>query len=137
MADNVKTDKFGKKIFTYRGKTIEELKSMSLEDFVKLIKSRGRRHAIRGFSDLEKNLISEVKGNPGKFIKTHLRDMIVLPVFVGMKFGIHNGKEFVSVDMKEEMVGHRLGEFSQTRKVLKHSGVGVGATRSSKFVALK
>ncbi len=136
MAD-IKTDKFGKKIFTFRGKTIEEVKSMPAEDFVKLIKSRGRRHAIRGFSDLEKKLLDEAKNNPGKFIKTHARDMIVMPVFVGMKIGIHNGKEFVSVDIKEEMLGHRFGEFAQTRKSLKHSGVGVGATKSSKFVALK
>ena len=137
MADNVKTDKFGKKIFTYRGKTIEELKSMPVDDFMKLAKSRARRHAKRGFSDLEKKLIDDIKNNPGKFVKTHARDMIVLPGFVGTKVGIHNGKEFVSVDVKDEMVGHRLGEFSQTRKVLKHSGVGVGATKSSKFVALK
>ncbi len=133
----VKTDKFGKKIFTFRGKTIEELKEMSVESFMDLAKSRARRHTKRGFTDLEKKLISDVKSNPGKYIKTHARDMVVIPSFVGEKIGIYNGKEFVSVDIKPEMIGHRLGEFSQTRKVTKHTGVGSGATRSTKFVPLK
>lgn len=137
MVNDIKTDKFGKRIFTFRGKTIEELKALSVEDFMVLIKSRGRRHIIRGFTDLEKNLIENINNNPDKFVKTHARDMIVLPDFVGKKIGIHNGKDFVSVDIKEEMLGHRLGEFAQTRRALKHSGVGVGATKSSKFVALK
>ncbi|NOQ56373.1 MAG: 30S ribosomal protein S19 [Nanohaloarchaea archaeon] len=137
MANNIKTDKFGKRIFTFRGKTVEELRALSMDEFMGLIKSRGRRHMIHGFSDLEKKLIDDIKTNPDKFVKTHARDMIVLPDFIGKKIGIHNGKEFVSVDIKEEMVGHRFGEFAQTRRVLKHSGVGVGATKSSKFVALK
>ncbi|MEA3230021.1 MAG: 30S ribosomal protein S19 [archaeon] len=137
MADSFKTDQFGKKIFTYRGKTIEELKDMSMDEFMGFVKSRTRRHFKRGFSDAEKKLMSEIKNNPDKFVKTHLRDMIVLPDFVGKTIGIYSGKGFVSVLIQNEMLGHRLGEFSPTRKSVKHSGVGAGATRSTKFVPLK
>ena len=86
MVNNVKTDKFGKRIFTYRGKTIEELKELSTEAFMDLAKSRIRRHFKRGFTDLEKKLIAEVNENPDKFVKTHARDMVVLPAFVGTHF---------------------------------------------------
>jgi small subunit ribosomal protein S19 len=63
--------------------------------------------------------------------------MVIIPEMVGVKIGIHNGKEYVSVDIKPEMLGHRLGEFAMTRKPVKHSSPGFGATRSSKFVPLK
>ena len=63
--------------------------------------------------------------------------MVVFPDMVGAKVGIYNGKEFVQVEIQPEMMGHRLGEFSLTRKAPKHSGPGIGATRSSKFVPLK
>ena len=56
---------------------------------------------------------------------------------VGKVIFVHNGKEFVRVEIKPEMIGHRLGEFAKTRKFEKHSGPGVGATRSSKYVPLK
>lgn len=130
-------NEFGKKIFTYRGKTIEELKKLSIDEFAKLIPSREKRKSRRGFTEIEKKLIKTVKSGSKSFIKTHARDMIVIPDMVGKKLGIYNGKEFVSVDIKEEMLGYRLGEFSLTRKPTKHSGPGMGATRSSKFVPLK
>ena len=56
---------------------------------------------------------------------------------VGKKVAIHNGKEFKEVEIRAEMIGHFLGEFALTRKIVKHSGPGVGATRSSKFMPLK
>jgi small subunit ribosomal protein S19 len=71
-------------------------------------------------------------------VRTHCRDVPILPDFIGKKVAVHNGKEFVSVDIKPEMIGHYLGEFAMTRKtVVVHSGPGVGATRSSKFMPLK
>ncbi|MBW6451824.1 MAG: 30S ribosomal protein S19 [DPANN group archaeon] len=130
-------NEFGKRIFTYRGKTIETLKELSLEEFAKLVPSRERRKSTRGFTEIEKKLIKTVKDETKSFIKTHARDMIVIPAMVGKKMGIYNGKEFVSVDIVEDMLGHRLGEFAMTRKSTKHSGVGQGATKSSKFVPLK
>ncbi|MFH1431764.1 MAG: 30S ribosomal protein S19 [archaeon] len=126
------------KEFTFRGLSFEEVSKLKLEEFIKLIPSRERRSIKRGLTEIEKDLIKKVsQSKPNTFIRTHARDMIVLPEFVGKRFGVHNGKEFVQVDITEEMLGHRLGEFAQTRKSVTHAGPGMGATRSSKFVALK
>ncbi len=126
------------KIFTYRGKTIEELKQMNLEEFSKLLPSRQRRRLLkRGLMPKEKKLIEALRKSANKFIKTHCRDMIIIPEMVGRKFGIHNGKEWINIEVKTEMIGHRLGEFALTRKKVMHSSPGVGATRSSKFIPLK
>ncbi len=125
------------KKFMFRGKELEELQKMSLKDISVLLKSRARRKLGR-LTDKEKDFIKKVESTEGdKLIKTHLRDMVVLPSFVGKKIGVYNGKEFVAVTIQPEMIGHRLGEFSQTRKEVKHSGAGIGATRSSKNVARK
>ena len=125
------------KKFMFRGKSLEELQKMSIKDFSKLVKSRARRKLER-LDEKDKAFIKKVNETQGdKLIKTHLRDMVVLPSFVGKKIGIYNGKEFVAVNILPEMIGHRLGEFSQTRKDVKHSGAGIGATRSSKNVARK
>lgn len=126
------------KKFTFRGKTFEELKAMPQTEFMKLVKSRARRVIKRGFTEAEKKLIVKAKdAKPGDFIKTHAREMVVLPEFVGKRFGVYNGKEWKSIDIKDEMIGHRLGEFALTRKFGKHSGPGIGATRGSKNVATK
>ena len=70
-------------------------------------------------------------------VRTHLRDMIVLPEMVGKTIEIYNGKTFNRVEIMPEMVGHYLGEYSLTRGRVSHGSAGVGATRSSKFVPLK
>lgn len=117
---------------------MEELKKLSLKELAEIFPSRERRKMKRGFTHVEKTLIEKAKGaKPGQFIKTHARDMIVLPDFVGKRFGVHAGKEYRQVDVTAEMIGHRLGEFALTRKGVKHTGPGIGATRGSKFVALK
>ena len=123
------------KEFRYRGYTLEELQKMSLEQLAELLPSRERRKIKRGFTEQEVKLLRKLRKKG--FTRTHCRDMIVLPEMVGKTIYIHNGKEFVRVEIKPEMIGHRLGEFAQTRKFEKHSGPGVGATRSSKFVPLK
>lgn len=125
------------KIFTYKGKTTEELRGMSLEEFARILPSRERRSLLRGLSENQKKLLKKVRKDPKKFHKTHERDLIILPQMIGVKFGIHNGKEYVPVVIKEEMVGHRLGEFALTRRRVAHSAPGVGATRSSKHIPLK
>ena len=127
------------KKFLYRGKTLEELQEMTLEDFSKLLSARERRALTRGLTKVEKKLLENVRHFKGKdkLIRTHARDMIVLPEMVGAKLGIHNGKEFKMVIIDAAMIGHRLGEFSLTRSRVKHSAPGLGATRSSKFVPLK
>ena len=121
--------------YTYRGKTISELQELSLEEFAELLPSRERRSIKRGFTDGQKKILHEFKD--GKKVRTHHRDMIVLPEMIGQTIEVYNGKEFVSVDLQPEMVGHRFGEFAPTRSRVTHGSAGVGATRSSKFVPLK
>ncbi|MBK5134162.1 ribosomal protein S19 family protein, partial [Candidatus Bathyarchaeota archaeon] len=70
-------------------------------------------------------------------VKTHARDMIVLPEMVGVTLLIHNGKEFTPVDVEPEMMGCYLGEFSITNKPVRHGSPGIGASRSSMYVPLK
>lgn len=127
------------KKFLYRGKTIEEIDEMTLEDFSKLLTARERRALKRGMTKPEKKLLEKIRKNKGKdkLIRTHARDMVILPEMVGAKMGIHNGKEFKMVIIDASMIGHRLGEFALTRGRVKHSAPGLGATRSSKFVPLK
>ncbi|KAA0006075.1 MAG: 30S ribosomal protein S19 [Thermoplasmata archaeon] len=124
--------------FTYRGKTVEELRQMSFEELLELLPSRARRTLKRGLTKRQYKLLKDVeKAKEGEIIKTHCRDMIILPSFVGKTIGVHNGKEFVPVTIQPEMIGHYLGEFALTRKRVIHSGPGVGATRSSKYMPLK
>jgi small subunit ribosomal protein S19 len=125
------------KKFTYRGLSLEELRKLSIGEFAKLIKSRERRTLKRGLTEGQKRLLERVRKNPKGFHKTHERDMVILPEMVGIKFGIHNGKEWITVEIKPEMIGHRLGEFALTRQRVKHSAPGVGASRSSKHVSIK
>ncbi|MEW5907840.1 MAG: 30S ribosomal protein S19 [Patescibacteria group bacterium] len=66
-----------------------------------------------------KNLKPEQQREP---IKTWSRDSMISPEMVGFTFGVHNGKDFIPVKIVEEMVGHRLGEFSPTRKFVRHGG---------------
>ncbi len=124
--------------FKLKGKELGEIEKMSLEDFLKIIPSRERRALKRGFTEDEKKLLIKIRKRPNAaFYKTHSREMVIIPELLGKKIGIHNGKEFVSVDIKPEMLGHRLGEFALTRKKVEHSSPGFGATKSSKFIPLK
>lgn len=125
------------KKFLFQGRTLEELQNMSLEEFSKLLKSRARRALKRGLTAQEKTLLENIRKEPNKFHKTHCREMVILPEMVGKKFGVHNGKEFFALTLTEEMLGHRLGEFSHTTKEVKHSAPGIGATKSSKYIPLK
>ena len=122
--------------FTFRGKSVEDLKKLSHDEFALLVPSRQRRTIQRGFSEDHKKLLHKVKIKDQN-IRTHLRDMIVLPEMVGMKIAIHSGKEFVPIDILPEMMGHYFGEFVLTRRKVSHGAAGIGATKSSKFVPLK
>jgi len=125
------------KEFRFRGKSLEELRKMSIEEFAKLLTSKERRSLLRGLTEQQKKLLEKIKKYPDKFHKTHLRDMVILPQMVGAKIGVYNGKEWVPVHIKPEMIGRRLGEFSIPIKKVKHSAPGIGATRGSKFYASK
>ncbi|MDI6883631.1 MAG: 30S ribosomal protein S19 [Hadesarchaea archaeon] len=129
------------KKFTFHGYALEELQKLPLDDFAKLLPARQRRSLVRGLTPREKKLMEHIRrtraaGGEGP-IRTHCREMIVLPEMVGLKFAVHNGKEFVIVEVTPEMIGHRIGEFSQTRKKVTHGTPGIGATRSSMYIPLK
>ena len=120
-----------------KGKSWEEIEKMSVDEFAKLLTSRQRRAIKRWLTEQEKKLLKNIRTNSKKFHKTHCREMVIIPEMVGVKIGIHNGKEFVATDIKPEMLGHRLGEYAMTRHKVEHSAPGFGATKSSKFVPLK
>lgn len=130
-----------KKEFTYRGKTLEELQNMDIKEFANLLPARQRRTLLRGFSDSQKKLLVKVKkykeGKIKKPVKTHCRDMIILPEMVNLTIHVHKGKNFEQVIIKPEMLGHFLGEFALTKSKVAHSAPGVGATRSSGAVSVK
>ena len=100
--------------------------------------ARSRRSFIRGLDDERATFVEKLRANgTDEAVRTHCRDVPILPDFIGKKVAVHNGKEFVNVEIKPEMIGHFLGEFAMTRRAVVHSGPGVGATRSSKFMPLK
>ena len=128
------------KEFTYRGLAKNELENLSLENMLKLFPARARRSLGRGITDNKRKLIDEIKASKtGKniTIKTHLRDLIILPYMIGAKINVFSGKEFVPVTITSEMVSHYLGEYVITNKRVTHGAPGVGASRSSLYVPLK
>lgn len=127
-----------KKEFRYRGKTLEELKSLDVREFAKLLKSNVRRTILRQSDEIQKFILRSLdKTNKKKRIRTHSRHLIIVPQMVGQIIYIYNGKEFVQVQIIGEMLGHRLGEFSVTRNKVKHGSAGIGATRSSASRSVK
>ena len=127
-----------KKQFTFRGKTLEQLKELDVREFAKYVKSRTRRALLRQFQTVE-DFVSRAKGKieKNKPIKTHKRTMIIVPQLVGMKIQIYNGHEFLPVEITKEMLGHRFGEFSPSRGKVKHGTAGIGSTKGSKSQAKK
>merc|ERR1712216_193639 len=121
--------------FSYRGVDLDQLVVMSNDELVNMINARARRKFSRGLQRKAKREASTYE--KPEMIKTHLRDMVVVPEMIGSVVGVYNGKVFNSVEIKPDMVGHYLGEFSITKKPVKHGKVGIGATKSSKFVPLK
>lgn len=125
-----------KKEFSFKGKTIDELKKLSLNELAQLLTARQRRTIKRGFTDQQKILLKKLR-NKEKNIETHCRDMIILPEMVGTTIKVFQGKEFMPVAIEQGMIGHCLGEFALTRKKVTHSAPGIGATRSSASLSVK
>ncbi|MBR9682961.1 30S ribosomal protein S19 [Candidatus Woesearchaeota archaeon] len=124
------------KEFVWHGMNEEEIKKLEMKDFLKLIPARQRRSLKRGFSETQKNLLAKIeKGEQN--IKTHCRNLVILPQMIGLFIKVYNGKDFVPIAITADMVGHYLGEFALTRKGVSHSAAGVGATRSSKAVSAR
>lgn len=122
--------------FSYKGYSLDELLALNEQDLLDIMPSRARRSLTREMNHDQKaaheNLIGDQKN-----IKTHVRDLIVVPKYVGKVVELYNGQTYIKFEVKPEMIGHYLGEFALTRREVKHSGPGVGATRSSKFMPLK
>lgn len=117
----------------FRGKSLEELQRLDVRESAKYLSARSKRSVLRNFQDVEKFIKNcEIKISRKKRIRTHLRDIVIVPKLVGMTIGIHNGKAFQDVQISIEMIGHRLGEFSLTRTRVAHSGAGLGATKGSR-----
>jgi small subunit ribosomal protein S19 len=132
------------KEFTYRGHTFEQLKSLSMDEFILLLPSRHRRSLQRGLKPDQRILLENIRAakeaidkGQNVIIKTHTRDMVILPEMVGVTVLLHNGKEFSPVEITPEMIGHYLGEYSVTNRPVKHGQPGIGASRSSMYVPLK
>lgn len=127
-----------RKEFTYRGKTLDELKKLDVREFAKYLRSRQRRSVLRQFQKIEEFVSrSKAKENKKGVIRTHQRDLVVVPGMVGMRINVYNGQKFIAVDIVGEMLGHKLGEFALTRARIKHGKAGVGATKGTKFKAKK
>ncbi len=124
-----------RKEFTYRGKSVEDLRKLSLKEFAALLPSRQRRSLSNGLSEESKALLEDIKSKPNA--RTHVRSMIILPEMVGRSVKVYSGKEFVVVAITAEMLGHYLGEFVQTRKKVVHHAPGIGATKSSAALSVK
>jgi len=122
--------------FTYRGHTIADLQQMALSELLPLMPARARRKFNRGLSREQEKLLTDIRSGEVP-LRTHLRDMVIMPEMVGKTIEIHNGKEFQKVEIQPEAVFHYLGEFALTRKKVSHGSAGIGATRSSKYVPLK
>jgi small subunit ribosomal protein S19 len=132
------------KEFIYRGQTLNELESMSMDEFIRILPSRQRRSLQRGLTREQRVLLENVRKakealeeDQKVVVKTHVRDMVILPEMIGVTFLVHNGKEFTSVEIIPEMIGHYLGEFAITNRPVKHGSPGIGASRSSMYVPLK
>jgi small subunit ribosomal protein S19 len=127
-----------KKEFKYRGKTLKELKEMDTREFAKLLPSKPRRFVLRNFQEIE-YFVSRCKTKQSrkKKIRTHKRNIVIVPQLIGMNIQVYNGREFLPIEIVGEMLGHVLGEFSLTRGKITHSKAGVGATKGSKHKSKK
>ncbi|XP_065863156.1 small ribosomal subunit protein uS19x [Euphorbia lathyris] len=133
------------KKFSYRGVDLDSLLDMSTDELVKLFSSRIRRRFQRGLKRKPMALIKKLRkakldaapGEKPEPVRTHLRNMIIVPEMIGSVIGVYNGKTFNQVEIKPEMIGHYTAEFSISYKPVKHGRPGVGATHSSRFIPLK
>lgn len=143
MADAPKPRTFRK--FTYRGVDLDQLLDMSSDELIQLFDARARRRFQRGLKRKPLALIKKLRkakkeassGEKPEPVRTHLRNMIIVPEMIGSVVGVYNGKTFNQVEIKPEMIGHYLAEFSISYKPVKHGRPGIGATNSSRFIPLK
>ena len=142
MAEEGKKRTFRK--YSYRGVDLDQLLELSTDQFVELVHCRARRKFVRGIRGKPLFLLKRLrKSKQGlgenekpKTVKTHLRNMVIVPEMIGSVVGVYNGKTFNQVEVRPEMTGHYLGEFSITYKPVRHGRPGIGSTNSSRFIPL-
>lgn len=133
VSQKTETEEIVKKEHIYRGQTLQHLKSLDVRESAKFLSSRSRRSVLRHFDALEKFVKRcEKYSAKKKKIRTHLRDIVIVPKLVGFTIAVYNGKTFQDVNILPEMIGHRLGEFAFTRTKVQHGAAGIGSTKSSK-----
>ncbi len=115
---------------------------MSMDEFIKLLPARQRRSLLKGLTNEQRIFLEHVrkgrKQNGGKEpVRTHVRDMIIIPEMIGLTVHLHTGKEYAPLEIRQEMIGHFLGEFAITNQKVVHGTPGIGASRSSMYVPLK
>lgn len=131
--------------FKFKGYAQEQLQTLSIEALLPLLNARQRRsldkRVAHYMNDEKRKFREEIKlAREGKLkgqLRTHIRDMIILPDMVGLSVNVHNGKDFSNITIKKEMIGHYLGEYAITNKRVQHGAPGVGSSRSSLYVPLK
>jgi len=124
----------------FRGKTQTELADLQMDSYLKMMTSRQRR-CIKRNSMNYRNLIEKVKNykekGSQKPIRTHIREAVIRPDWVGTTFEVHDGKELKRIVITANMLNHALGQYVYTTKRVQHSAPGIRATRGSKFLAAK
>lgn len=129
------------RVFKFKGKTAEELVQLSRNELLELFDARTRRSLKRGYTPEQKKLIEKIqkskKLGKTKPIKTQVRDLIITPDLFGIRLLVYNGKEYISVEIDEEKIGHKIWEFTKTRKDVSHKAPGIGATKGSKAASVK
>ena len=130
------------KTFSFKGVDLAKLVELETEEFTKLCGARVRRRFSRGLGAKPMGLIAKLRAaklaTPANekpaIVKTHLRNMIIVPEMIGSLVGVYNGKVFNTVEIKPEMVGHYLGEFSITYSPVRHGRAG---NASARFMPLR
>jgi small subunit ribosomal protein S19 len=124
------------KEFLFRGKKLDEIQKLSLPEFMQLLPARQRRSLKRGLTEQQKIFLKNLRAGE-KDLRTHCRELVILPEMVGKLIKVYTGKEWMPVTIEPDMLGHRLGEFALTRKKVAHSAPGIGATRSSASLSVR
>jgi len=125
------------KDFNYRGKTVEELQSMSMDEFIRMLPSRMRRSLRRGLSEEQRIVLEKLRKNDSRPVRTHARDLVIMPEMIGKTIHCYTGKEFREININEKMLGHYLGEYAISITPVRHGRPGIGASRSSMYIPLK
>ena len=125
------------KDFNYRGKTVEELQSMSMDEFIRMLPSRMRRSLRRGLSEEQRIVLEKLRKNDNRPVRTHARDLVIMPEMIGKTIHCYTGKEFREININEKMLGHYLGEYAISITPVRHGRPGIGASRSSMYIPLK